>query len=597
MKKKILSFLMAAIMLATVSACNGNQESSGSSPGGSSSGTGSGSSNQEEASWKPVDSSQYEADAAAGETDDRAFMKFENTVDVHIGRSVNATDTSLEENGSTVEDNYFTKYLKDTYNINVITDWYTADGANYNQKVSTLIASNSLPDALVTSERSYMLTAAKDGQLADLGDVFNQYASRQVLDIVGAAGDVAIDKATYEGALYCLPGLDVQASEICVYFIRQDWLDELNLDVPKTTGDLEKAAKAFIDAGKCAYAIEGPAANTRTYCTFLASSPGICTFDAVYQACNATPGYFLEGEDGKVYYGSTTAEFKNSLELLSKWYADGLINPEMGVQTDSMQNINAGKVGIYMCSWWGLGYGNFSSFQNDPTANWQSYPLYTDDGEWNIHMGNLGNGYTLVNKNVSEDVKKAVIVMNNIHVRDEAMLVEETKENIGYFPLRNNMAASDESEYTHNVLLSIARGETTIDDYDLEGTAYKHLREDILSLPEVFTNMDWAKEDFATVNDMDTSHNNFARMYSLMITDRPAATLEPDNVIRSVSYSMTENTEKYWTNLIAMEDEFVQQVITGKKSIDEFDTFVSDWTNQGGADILQDMQNIVDGNE
>ena len=60
---------------------------------------------------------------------------------------------------------------------------------------------------------------------------------------------------------------------------------------------------------------------------------------------------------------------------------------------------------------------------------------------------------------------------------------------------------------------------------------------------------------------------------------------------------MTENTEKYWTNLIAMEDEFVQQVITGKKSLDEFDTFVSDWENQGGSDILQDMQNIADGKE
>ena len=84
-----------------------------------------------------------------------------------------------------------------------------------------------------------------------------------------------------------------------------------------------------------------------------------------------------------------------------------------------------------MCSWWGLGYGNFSAFKNDPTANWQAYPLYTNDGEWNIHMGNLGNGYTIVNSKASEDVKKAVIVMNNIHVRDEAMLVEETKQSIG----------------------------------------------------------------------------------------------------------------------------------------------------------------------
>ena len=324
MKKKLTAFLLATLMLMGTVACSGNQE--GNSSGGQASSGGS--SQNQETAWKPVDSSQYEPDAAAGETDDRAFMKFENTVDVHIGRGVSATDTSLEENGATVEDNYFTQYLKDTYNINVITDWYTAEGANYNQKVSTLIASNSLPDALVTSERNYMLMAARDGQLADLGEVFNQYASRQVLDIVGAAGDVAIDKASDGGVLYSLPGLDVQASEICIYYIRQDWLDELKLEVPKTTADMEKVAKAFIDAGKCSYAIEGPAANTRTYCTFLASSPGICTFDAVYQACNATPGYFLKGEDGKVYYGSTTTEFKDALSLLADWYKKGIINPE-----------------------------------------------------------------------------------------------------------------------------------------------------------------------------------------------------------------------------------------------------------------------------
>lgn len=547
--------------------------------------------------WKPVSSDRYEADAQPGETDDRAFARFENPVDVHIGMAVSATDTSLKENGDTVEDNVYIRYLRDKFNINVIVDWYTAEGENYNQKVSTLIASNSLPDALVTSERNYMLMAAKDGQLADLGEVFNQYASRQVLDIVNAAGDIAIDKASWQGTFYSLPGLDVAASGTCVYFIRKDWLDELGLDVPKTPSELETAAKAFMEAGKCTYAIEGPANGTRTYCTFLASSPGVCMLDAVYQANNAFPGYFIKGDDGKVYYGSTTPEFKQALELLQRWYAEGILNPEIGVQTNAMENINAGKVGIYMCSWWGLGYGNLSSFKNDPTANWQAYPLYTEENEWNIHVGNLGNGYTLVNKNASDDVKKAVIIMNNIHVRDEAMLVNDTSVSVGYFPLRNNMAATDESEYTHNVLLSVARGETTIDDYEFEGTAYKHLKDDINALSSVFNNMDWAKEDYATIYDMNVDDNNFARMYSLMITDRPAAALEPDHKIQSVSYSVTPAAEKYWSNLIAMEDAFVLQVITGKKDISEFDQFVEDWKKQGGDEILQEMQNIADGKE
>ena len=549
-----------------------------------------------EETWAPVSKDIYEADAPAGQTDDRAFMRFDEPVDVHIGMAVNPVDTTLTDLGDSVENNYFIRYIRDTYNINVIVDWYTATGETYNQKVATLIASNDLPDALVTPERSYFAAAAKDGLLADLGDVFNEYASRQVLEIMESAGQTVIDKATYDGKFCTLPQLDVSASEVCVYFIRKDWLDELNIEVPKTVSELEAAAKAFVEAGYSEYGIQGPQNNTRTYCTLFAANPAIGMLDPVYQAMGAYPGYFLEDENGQVYYGSTTEEFKASLELLARWYKEGILNPEMCVQTDATEDINANTVGIYMCSWWALGYGNTSSFVNDPNAEWQAYPLYTDEGEWNYHVGNLGNGYTLVRKDVSEDVKKAIVILNNIHVRDEAFLVDNTHLSMEYFPLRNNMACADESEYTHNVLLSIARGETTIDDYNFEGTPYKHLKEDIVDLQRVCKNMDWAADDTLTASDMDVNDAKFSRLYSLMVGDRPYATVEASNKISSVSYSPTKTAEKYWSNLIAMEDEFVLQVITGRKDISEFDNFVSDWMAQGGEDIIKEMQEVADQN-
>lgn len=582
-KHAVASVLLAGVMVLTAGCAD---------KGTGTSGTGTGTSDTK---WAPVTPDTYEADASAGETDGRAFMRFEEPVDIHIGMAVNPTDTTLSDLGDSVENNYFIRYIRDTYNINVIVDWYTASGETYNQKVATLIASNDLPDALVTGERSYFVSAAKDGLLAEMGDVFNEYASRQVLEIMNSAGDVAVEKSSYNGSFYSLPQLDVSASEVCVYFIRKDWLDELNMEVPETVSELEAAAKAFVEAGYSDYGIQGPQNNTRTYCTFMAPNPAIGMFDPVYQAMGAYPGYFVKGDDGKVYYGSTTDEFRKSLELLNRWYKEGLLNPELCVQTDVTEDINANATGIYMCSWWALGYGNTSSFLNDPNADWQSYPLYTDDGEWNYHVGNLGNGYTLVNKNASEDVKKAVIILNNIHVRDEAFLVDNTLLSMDYFPLRNNMACADESEYTHNVLVSIARGETTVDDYSFEGTPYKHLKEDIADMQVICKNMDWAKEDHITPADMDVNHAKFSRLYSLLVGDRPYATIEASNKISAVSYSPTESAEKYWSNLIAMEDEFVLQVITGRKDISEFDTFVSDWMAQGGEDILKEMQTVADG--
>lgn len=548
----------------------------------------------EEGSYTFVTPDTYGPDAEAGQTDDRAFYRFENPVDVHIGMAVDPTDTTLSDLGDTVENNYFIRYIRETYNINVIVDWYAATGETYNQKVAMLIASNSLPDALVTGERSYLVAAARDGQLQDIGDAINKYASKQVLEIMNSAGNVAIEKASYQGHVYSIPLLDVSASEVCVYFIRQDWLDQLNLEVPKTVSELEAVAKAFVDAGLSPYGIQGPQNNTRTYCTFMSANPAIGMLDPVYQAMGAYPGYFIKGDDGKVFYGSTTEEFKASLELLNRWYKEGVLNPELCVQTEVGKDINSNTVGIYMCSWWALGYGNTSSFVNDPTANWQAYPLYTDDGEWNYHVGNLGNGYTLVKKGVSEDVQRAIVELNNIHVRDEAFLVDTTLLSMDYFPLRNNEACADESEYTHNVLLSIARGETTIDDYNFVGTPYKHLKEDILDLQRVCNNMDWAENDMLTPSDMDVSDAKFSRLYSLMVGDRPYATVESSHKISSVSYSPTASAERYWSNLIAMEDEFVLQVITGRKDISEFDTFVSDWLAQGGQEILDEMQELED---
>lgn len=61
-------------------------------------------------------------------------------------------------------------------------------------------------------------------------------------------------------------------------------------------------------------------------------------------------------------------------------------------------------------------------FRNDNNANWQAYPLYTSDGEWNVHMKDVGTTYTMVNKNASDDVKKAIVIMNNVLVRDESTL-------------------------------------------------------------------------------------------------------------------------------------------------------------------------------
>ena len=99
-------------------------------------------------------------------------------------------------------------------------------------------------------------------------------------------------------------------------------------------------------------------------------------------------------------------------------------------------------------------------------------------------MKDVGTTYTMVNKNASDDVKKAIVIMNNVLVRDESTF--DTSVAIGWYPLRNTMAATDECEYEYDALMGIIKGEATADDYQQGGSKfnglYKNLANDAATI-------------------------------------------------------------------------------------------------------------------
>ena len=51
----------------------------------------------------------------------------------------------------------------------------------------------------------------------------------------------------------------------------------------------------------------------------------------------------------------------------------------------------------------------------------------------------------------------------------------------------------------------------------------------------------------------------------------------------------TETMQAKWANLKKMEEETFAKIIMGKADISEFDTFVENWKNQGGDQILKEI--------
>lgn len=524
------------------------------------------------------------------------FQKFAEPVEIHIGQQ--AYPTLKFPEGDTNEDNVYTRYLLDNFNIKVVVDWSAATGNDYTQKVNLCIASNTLPDGMQCG-RKEMLAAAKADLLYDFTELFPQYASPQVRAIMDSGDGSAYDYSMYNGKQVCTVGVDVAASGESMVNVRQDWLEEYGLKAPETLDDIEEIARVFKEkkpAGDATIPIAGPDKNNTCYTNFLQSGVSNCGFEPVFAAYDAYPGYWVKGDDGQVTYGTNTENSKKAFERLAGWYADGLIDPEMGVRDQSDEQINAGNVGMYFCAWWKIGYGITDAYKNDPTANWQSYVVKSEDGKWNTREQCPVASYCVFNKNISEDVAKAGLIINNVWVRDENKLTTDYGANtsIYWYPLRNSMGALDECEVTYDALMQVLNGEKTAEDFNRGvDDAYKLLYNDCLTVTDCVKDYEKGSNELGIQN-FDVNNTNFPRLYSILSGVKPSALNRPDKSVYSVCYSQTETMEAKWANLETAEKEMSLRIITGKDDVSAFDAFVEKWNKEGGTDITAEVQAQAD---
>ncbi|MDQ0058982.1 extracellular solute-binding protein [Paenibacillus harenae] len=141
------------------------------------------------------------------------FGKYEEPVTIRIGTIVEASKSLLE--GETLVDNQYTRNIKE--NLNIIVDYFfKASTVNYHQKVSLAIASNDLPDAMIVGPVELKEMVEAD-QLADLTDVYNEYASPVIKRIVEGSGEEALNSVTFDGKIMAIPNMQLTADGVRRY--------------------------------------------------------------------------------------------------------------------------------------------------------------------------------------------------------------------------------------------------------------------------------------------------------------------------------------------------------------------------------------------
>lgn len=519
------------------------------------------------------------------------FGKYEETVVINIGKSVDPT--AKLPDGDTHENNQYTRHIKEHLNIEVRHEWEAASGNDYNQKVNLAIASNDLPDAMVVNNTQFR-QAVRAGQLQDLTEAYNLYASPVMRQMMDKTEGRAQEAVTFDGKMMALPNLPVPDDGYSLMWIRKDWLNKLGLEVPMTVDEIEEVARAFVENdpdgnGKDdTVGIIGPQSGGLLYANFLSSTNITYGFGPIFTAHKAFPGFWLKDSDGKIVYGSILPETKEALAKLRDWYEKGLIDKEMGIRKDSNELMSSGQAGIFFGPWW-MGYAFSDAVNNNPDANWQAYASPLDaNGEYNTTMGAVSTEFLIVRKDY--EYPEAVIKMNNLLIRDESKF-DLSKGGPGFYPLRVPMAAPDESKVTIDALRDVLNGNKEPEDFDDPAYApYKLLLNDVENVRDVklepYDNTDiqyW---------DLEARDGAWMRLYSLLVGAAPIYETEMNRVYSEIYYQ-TKTIESRWANLQKLEDETFMKIIMGAAPLDEFDKFVEEWKKQGGDIITAEVEEAV----
>ena len=125
------------------------------------------------------------------------------------------------------------------------------------------------------------------------------------------------------------------------YFIRQDWLDKVGMDVPTNIEEWEKVLTAFRDN-------KLGGANTVPFATVASGGMQNEIFASGFGLPN-TGQYCIDPDTGKVTHATLLSGYEDWLTTINKWYNEGLIDPNFlscsGQQLDSM--VLNGEVGAF----------------------------------------------------------------------------------------------------------------------------------------------------------------------------------------------------------------------------------------------------------
>ena len=438
----------------------------------------------------------------------------------------------------------------------------TVVNAEAKNKFSVIVASGKTNDVMAGS-LSDINKFGMSGAFLPLDDLIEKYApnlKQYILD----NNEVHAQTAASDGKIYGIPMLTAVRTAMG-YCIRQDWLDDLGLNVPVTIDDWYNVLTAFKTND-----LNGNGAGDVTplildrawenYFNNFADAWGI--------ELNGNNDYWMV-KDGKVVFAPILPETKEYLATMAKWYAEGLIDQEFITREDTNNyHILNNKAGA-TCYWTGYIAGmnsNNEVLANDPDTNWQVIqpPVLTkgQPAKTYSQQAVVGGSAWAISSRVSEEKAAEIIKMFDYVYSDEgSMLFNFGVEGDSYQYVNGKPEYTDKVTGSEKGLVTWIRsngmqaliGMRQLPEYEAASCANDDVR------AQLFNYVD--NDYFYDINP------------SLVLTEDEQD--QYDTVMSSVKIYVDEELLKF---------------IIGSRPIDEFDAFV-DRIKEMGVDTAIELEN------
>lgn len=565
MKRKSLSLLLAAAMAATMLAGCGSKDPMANM------------SDEEKAAWE----------AAANDP----YGKYPETVVYTTGYNLTnqGADTlsGTPYENDTPSDNAYTRYLKEVLNVQNENEFEAITGPDYDQKVSMAIASQDIPDIMYISDYATLVELVENDLIEDLTDVYNNLACETVKSSYASYGEDnnPLNTVTFDGRIMAIPKTQLSDGQDFLW-LRKDWMDKLELEMPSTLDEMADVLRAFIsqdpDGNGQADTI-GLVVHNEVYGSYPNNTFAV---DNIFTAFGAYPTVWMTDESGSAVYGSVQPEMKDALQLMRDWYAEGLLDREFTTRTydDIVALLSSGQCGAYIGPWWSPFNPAQTSTYASQDAEWINVSAPTGpDGKINAINTKSYGGFVVVRKGYEhpEIAMKIVNVNSEYSMQDKSDAAKEILENqsIAYFnwPLYCQVQPGNNAELMTQHVEAVMNGSADVSTLSTEELGYY----------ESAVRYQEAEAAGQKADSADYSQ------YVSRIVAMNRMIDEPANFLTPAFFETTDTMKTRWASLEKIEMQAILKIIVGEEDLDYFDQFVSEWTGAGGDIITEEVNEAI----